>query len=116
MDAIVFERFALSSSQADRTFHAATVRDFAERHSAEYSDRLCWSRRSMKVKTYKHESLQEGLENIKRDLGGEALILSTRSVAVRPRFGLFKKQGWEITAAVEERSAASSVALDPLPA
>ena len=66
----------------------------------------------MKVKTYKHESLQEGLENIKRDLGGEALILSTRSVAVRPRFGLFKKQGWEITAAVEEQRP-TSVVPDP---
>ena len=42
----------------------------------------------MKVKTYKHESLQEGLEDIKRDLGGDALILSTRSVSVRPKFGL----------------------------
>ena len=57
----------------------------------------------MKVKTYKHQSLQKGLEDIKRDLGGDALILSTRSISVRPRFGLFKKQGWEITAGVEEK-------------
>jgi flagellar biosynthesis protein FlhF len=56
----------------------------------------------MKVKTYKTQSLQEGLEDIKRDFGSEALILSTRSVSVRPRFSLFKKQAWEITAAVEE--------------
>jgi flagellar biosynthesis protein FlhF len=58
----------------------------------------------MKVKTYKHESLQEGLEDIKRDLGGDALILSTKSVSVRPKFGLFKKPAWEITAAVEEQT------------
>src|SRR5438477_494334 len=58
----------------------------------------------MKVKTYKHESLQEGLEDIKRDLGSDALILGTRSVSVRPKFGLFKKPAWEITAAVEEKS------------
>src|SRR5215467_11142921 len=57
----------------------------------------------MKIKTYKHRSLQEGLENIKRDLGSEALILSTREVPVRPRFSLFKRPAWEITAAVEER-------------
>ena len=57
----------------------------------------------MKVKTYKNQSLQEGLEDIKRDLGSDALILSTRSVSERPRFGLFKKQAWEITAALEDR-------------
>jgi flagellar biosynthesis protein FlhF len=58
----------------------------------------------MKVKTYKHQSLEGGLEDIKRDLGSDALILGTRSVSVRPRFGLFKRPAWEITAAVEERS------------
>ena len=56
----------------------------------------------MKVKTYKNRSLQEGLEDIKRDLGNEALILSTRSVSERPRFSLFKRQAWEITAALDE--------------
>jgi flagellar biosynthesis protein FlhF len=56
----------------------------------------------MKVKTYQNRSLQEGLEDIKRDLGSDALILSTRSVSVRPKFSLFKKQTWEITAALEE--------------
>jgi flagellar biosynthesis protein FlhF len=58
----------------------------------------------MRVKTYKNQSLQEGLEDIKRDLGGDALILSTRSVSERRKFGLFKKQAWEITAALEERA------------
>lgn len=58
----------------------------------------------MKVKTYKNRSLQEGLEDIKRDLGSDALILSTRSVSVRPRFSLFKKPAWEITAALDEPS------------
>ena len=59
----------------------------------------------MKVKTYKTNSLEEGLENIKRELGAEALILGTRSVSSRPPFGLFKRQGWEITAALEEKTA-----------
>ena len=45
----------------------------------------------MKVKTYKTHSLHEGLEDIKRDLGSEALIISTRSVSVRPPYSLFKK-------------------------
>src|SRR5437867_3692618 len=57
----------------------------------------------MKVKTYKTRSLHKGIEDIKRDLGSEALILSTRSVSVRPRFSLFKKPAWEITAALEEK-------------
>src|SRR5262249_9484498 len=57
----------------------------------------------MKVKTYRNQSLQEGLEDIKRDLGGDALILNTRSVSERAKFGLFKKQAWEITAALEEK-------------
>jgi flagellar biosynthesis protein FlhF len=57
----------------------------------------------MKVKTYKHRSLQEGLQDIKRDLGSDAVILGTRSVPMRPRFGFFKKPAWEITAAVDEK-------------
>src|SRR5947208_827294 len=62
----------------------------------------------MKVKTYKTRSLHEGLEDIKRDLGSEALILSTRSVSVRPPFSLFKKPAWEITAAHEEKVASKA--------
>ena len=59
----------------------------------------------MKVKTYKTRTLEEGLENIKQDLGNEALIVSTRSVSVRPPFSLFKRPSWEITAALEEKQA-----------
>jgi len=62
----------------------------------------------MKVKTYKTHSLHEGLEDIKRDLGSEALILSTRSVSVRPPYSLFKKPAWEITAALEEKPAVAA--------
>ncbi len=57
----------------------------------------------MKVKTYKTQSLHEGLEDIKRDLGGDALILSTRSVPASVPFRLFRKPTWEITAALEEK-------------
>ena len=64
----------------------------------------------MKVKTYKHQSLQEGIESIKRDLGNDALILGTRSVSERPRFGLFKRPAWEITAAGQEKPKAAAMA------
>ena len=61
----------------------------------------------MKVKTYKTRSLHEGIEDIKKELGSDALILSTRSVPVRAPFNLFKKPIWEITAALEEKTAKS---------
>jgi flagellar biosynthesis protein FlhF len=49
----------------------------------------------MNVKTYQSKSLQEALNHIKRDLGSEALILSTREV--RPaRF--LRKPKWEVAA------------------
>jgi flagellar biosynthesis protein FlhF len=49
----------------------------------------------MNVKTYQSKSLQEALNHIKRDLGGDALILSTREV--RPaRF--LRKPKWEVAA------------------
>ena len=49
----------------------------------------------MNVKTYQSKSLQEALNHIKRDLGSEALILSTREV--RPaRF--LRKSKWEVAA------------------
>jgi flagellar biosynthesis protein FlhF len=59
----------------------------------------------MKLKTYKTRSLQEGLEDIKRDLGSEALIVSTRSLPSRVPFNFFRKPAWEITAALEEKPA-----------
>jgi len=69
----------------------------------------------MKVKTYKNRSLQEGLDDIKRDLGSEALILSTRSVSLRPRFSLFRKPAWEITAALDEKLVAAAAPAPPVP-
>ena len=69
----------------------------------------------MKVRTYKTHSLQEGLEDIKRDLGGEALIVSTRSIPSRVPFNLFRKPTWEITAALEEKPALQPAAA-PVPA
>jgi flagellar biosynthesis protein FlhF len=51
----------------------------------------------MNVKTYQTKSLQEALDNIKRDLGSEALVLSTREVPTR--FGFLRKPKWEVAAA-----------------
>ena len=53
----------------------------------------------MNVKTYRTKSLQEALDHIKRDLGNEALVLSTREVAAPRPFGFLRKPQWEVAAA-----------------
>jgi flagellar biosynthesis protein FlhF len=59
----------------------------------------------MKVKTYQSKSLQGALDHIKRDLGNEALILSTREV--RPaRF--LRKPKWEVSATAPQKPARPS--------
>ena len=52
----------------------------------------------MNVKTYRSGSLQGALDDIKRDLGSEALILSTREVAAS-RFRFLRRGRWEVAAA-----------------
>src|SRR5689334_1039597 len=69
----------------------------------------------MNVKTYRTKSLQEALDNIKRDLGNEALVLSTREVVATRPFGLFRKPKWEVSAAAREETA-TAVATLPAPA
>jgi flagellar biosynthesis protein FlhF len=69
----------------------------------------------MNVKTYQTKSLQEALDRIKRDLGSEALILSTREV--RPaRF--LRKPKWEVAATAPQNSprTAAATAVAPAPA
>ncbi len=68
----------------------------------------------MNVKTYRTKSLQEALDNIKRDLGSEALVLSTREVVATRPFGLFKRPSWEVSAAAREETA-TAVATLPAP-
>lgn len=53
----------------------------------------------MNVKTYQTKSLQEALDNIKRDLGNDALILSTREVLPTRGLGFLRKAKWEVAAA-----------------
>src|SRR5436190_2129481 len=69
----------------------------------------------MNVKTYRTKSLQEALDNIKRDLGNEALVLSTREVAASHPFGFLRKPKWEVSAAAREETA-TAVATLPAPA
>ena len=55
----------------------------------------------MRVKTYRTRSIQEAVENIKRDLGAEAMILGTRPVSSRKPWGI-RRQRWEVTAGIPE--------------
>jgi flagellar biosynthesis protein FlhF len=73
----------------------------------------------MNVKTYRTKSLQEALDNIKRDLGSEALVLSTREVVASRPFGFLRKPKWEVAAAARPETAtavATAPALAPAPA
>jgi flagellar biosynthesis protein FlhF len=70
----------------------------------------------MNVKTYQSKSLQEALDKIKRDLGSEALILSTREVLPTRGFGFLRKSKWEVAATAprpEKTHVAAAVAVAP---
>jgi len=64
----------------------------------------------MNVKTYKKSSLQEALNDIKRDLGNEALILSTREVRPARGLGFLRKPKWEVSAAAPSNTASAATA------
>jgi flagellar biosynthesis protein FlhF len=64
----------------------------------------------MNAKTYTAKTIQEALDQIKRELGPEAVILSTQSIMKRRAFGLVKGQNWEITASAPEKKAAPAPA------
>ncbi|MEW5978215.1 MAG: flagellar biosynthesis protein FlhF [Acidobacteriota bacterium] len=55
----------------------------------------------MKVKTYRAPSIKEALEAIKKELGSDAFILSRREIKGRKVMGLFGKNHFEVTAAVD---------------
>jgi len=57
----------------------------------------------MRLKTYTVNNLHEGMAQIKKDLGEEALILNTKKVKTRGFLGFFKKERLEIIAAVETK-------------
>lgn len=56
----------------------------------------------MQVKKFEAPTIQEALETIKRELGPEAIILSTKKH--KKGFGLMSKASVEVTAAVSDRS------------
>src|SRR4029078_7705707 len=56
----------------------------------------------MQVKKFEAPTIQEALEVIKRELGPEAIILSTKKL--KKAFGLMNRESVEVTAAVSERS------------
>jgi len=56
----------------------------------------------MEVKKFEAPTLQEALENVKRELGPEAIILQTKKY--KRGFGLMSKASVEVTAAVSDRS------------
>src|SRR4051812_9889399 len=56
----------------------------------------------MQVKKFEAPTIQEALDNVKRELGPEAIILQTKKN--KRGFGLMSKSSVEITAAVSERS------------
>ncbi len=56
----------------------------------------------MQVKKFEAPTMQEALENVKRELGPEAVILQTKNQ--KKGFGLMSKGTVEVTAAVSDRS------------
>lgn len=58
----------------------------------------------MKVKKYMVNDIKEALEQIKRDLGEDAVILSTRSIKKGGFLGIGAKRYLEVTAVCEEKS------------
>ncbi|HIB88308.1 TPA: hypothetical protein EYO57_14105, partial [Candidatus Poribacteria bacterium] len=73
----------------------------------------------MRIKTYEADTMQDAMDQIKQDLGPNALILNTRQVTKSVKwFGLAKKHIIEVVAgiATPKRTASeSSSALVPVP-
>ncbi|MFN3282607.1 MAG: flagellar biosynthesis protein FlhF, partial [Pseudothermotoga sp.] len=57
----------------------------------------------MKVKKYIVNDIKEALEQIKRDLGEDAVILSTRSIRRGGFLGIGAKRYLEVTAVCEDK-------------
>lgn len=60
----------------------------------------------MSTKTYRAGTMREALAQVRRDLGGEAVILGTREVRRRRMFGLGKRELIEVTASDGSRAVA----------
>jgi len=61
----------------------------------------------MKIKKFVGGSFKEALETVKRELGSDAIILSSKSIKTGP-FGMLSKEAVEVTVALEEDDDSSS--------
>lgn len=59
----------------------------------------------MQVKRYEVFDMQEAMERIKKDLGPDAVILSTKKITKPGSFGIFSRPLIEVTAAIDASSA-----------
>ncbi len=57
----------------------------------------------MIVKTYKARDMREAIAKIKKDLGEDAVIISSKKVRQGSFFSFFKKEILEVTAAIDEK-------------
>ncbi|MEO5971724.1 MAG: hypothetical protein ABIQ95_17500, partial [Bdellovibrionia bacterium] len=64
----------------------------------------------MQVKKFEAPTIQEALDNVKRELGPEAIILQTKKS--KRGFGIMAKASVEVTAAVSERSLGKKQAVE----
>ncbi|MHB1561123.1 MAG: flagellar biosynthesis protein FlhF [Isosphaeraceae bacterium] len=72
----------------------------------------------MQSRTYRAKTIKDALSRVRRDLGGDAVILSTREVRRRRLFGLGGRSVVEVTAAdrMPEEVAVGGTARTPAPA
>ncbi len=66
----------------------------------------------MKIKKYEVYEMKDALAQIKRDLGPEAVILSTRKIVKNGNYGLFSKPMIEVTAAVDYQTVKNNNSYD----
>ena len=66
----------------------------------------------MRVKTFEAASMQEALNIVKREMGEEAFILSTRTKQKRGSLGMVEEAMIEVTAAVDENTPVPSPTLN----
>lgn len=66
----------------------------------------------MKVRTFRARSIEKAVEQIKKEFGVDALILSTRPVQKRWPWGA-KREEWEVTAGTNETKPDQTPAKDP---
>lgn len=56
----------------------------------------------MRIKTYEAPTEQEAIEKVKNDLGSGAVILSMKKISPKGLFRFFRKQKYEVTAAMDD--------------